>query len=154
MLLEEFGHAIDRRLNPGLDSAGDEGELFSDLVSGAVLSPEEYSRIIVEDDAGTLSLDGANVAVEFAAATVQSLAVTNSADGWYCTGEAIDVDVVFSGNENVSGTPYINIVVGSTTRKANYSGGTGSNTLTFSYTPVAGDSDSDGMPELAGGDFM
>ncbi|MFM8633402.1 MAG: hypothetical protein ACKOEX_01090, partial [Planctomycetia bacterium] len=38
VLLEEIGHAIDQRLNPGLDSTGDEGELFSDVVRGLQLS--------------------------------------------------------------------------------------------------------------------
>lgn len=46
---------------------------------------------------------------------------------------------------NVTGTPRIAVNVGGTTRYANYTAGTGTATLTFSYTMVAGDMDVDGV---------
>ncbi|MFM7035960.1 MAG: hypothetical protein ACKOYJ_12400, partial [Planctomycetia bacterium] len=75
VLLEEVGHAIDQRLNPGLDSAGDEGEWFSDVVRGLDLSNAELAAIEAEDDAGLLSINGTEVAVEFAI-TIPSSAYT------------------------------------------------------------------------------
>ena len=57
VLLEEIGHAIDQRLNPGVDSAGDEGELFSDFVRGIQLSDEEIAAIEAEDDTGLFSVN-------------------------------------------------------------------------------------------------
>jgi hypothetical protein len=40
VLLEEVGHRIDGLLNGSMDSAGDEGEIFSLLVNGSQLSPD------------------------------------------------------------------------------------------------------------------
>jgi hypothetical protein len=77
VLLEEIGHAIDQRLNPGLDSTGDEGEWFSDVVRGIQLSDEELTAIEAEDDSGLLSVAGQSVAVEMAASSV-SITTTNT----------------------------------------------------------------------------
>ena len=65
VLLEEYGHALDQQFNPGDDTAGDEGELFSRIVLGEQISNEELARLRNEDDHGTLNLDGVDVAVEF-----------------------------------------------------------------------------------------
>ena len=43
------------------------------------------------------------------------------------------------------GTPYINITIGSNTRQASYVSGSGTTTLTFQYTVVAGDSAQNGI---------
>ena len=67
VLLEEFGHAIDRRLNAAIDSPGDEGELFADRVEEAPLAAEELARILGEDDSGMVSIGGMTVPVEVAA---------------------------------------------------------------------------------------
>jgi gliding motility-associated-like protein len=67
--------------------------------------------------------------------------VTSSvADGTYKAGDLIPVNVVFSGVVNVSGIPTLSLNTGAT---ANYSGGTGTNTLTFNYTVAAGQSTAD-----------
>ncbi|MCP9817134.1 hypothetical protein KBY76_10735, partial [Synechococcus sp. GreenBA-s] len=63
-LLEEFGHAIDRRLNGGVDSPGDEGELFANLVTGATLTADQRSLIDAQVDSAVLTIEGAQVAVE------------------------------------------------------------------------------------------
>ncbi|MBU6240058.1 MAG: DUF2341 domain-containing protein, partial [Planctomycetes bacterium] len=63
-LLEEFGHALDARLNPGGDGRGDEGELFAAVVMGRNVSQEEREAIIAEDDHGFIAIDGVAVAVE------------------------------------------------------------------------------------------
>lgn len=46
---------------------------------------------------------------------------------------------------NVTGTPRIPVDVGGTTRYATYTSGTGTNTLTFTLSPQAGDVDLDGV---------
>ncbi len=66
-LLEEFGHALDRRLNGGTDSPGDEGQLFAAQLTGVVLSAEQRALIDAEDDTAVLMIDGVQVAVELAA---------------------------------------------------------------------------------------
>lgn len=45
----------------------------------------------------------------------------------------------------VAGAPTIRIVIGSTTRLARFSGGSGTSTLTFSYTIARKDRDTDGI---------
>ena len=61
ILLEELGHSFDHVLNSGVDSQGDEGEVFANLVlnTGADLAP-----ILQQDDHRVVTLDGVNVAVE------------------------------------------------------------------------------------------
>lgn len=63
-LLEEFGHAIDRRLNGGVDSPGDEGHLFAAQVTGVVLTADQRALIDAEDDTAVLMIEGAQVGVE------------------------------------------------------------------------------------------
>jgi hypothetical protein len=66
VLLEEIGHLLEHQLNPtaGYDTAGDEGELFSALVSGEKISSSERIRIDGEDDRATITVDGQEVEVE------------------------------------------------------------------------------------------
>ncbi|MEI8228196.1 MAG: peroxidase family protein, partial [Planctomycetota bacterium] len=81
VLFEELGHHIDVMLNGGLDSPGDEGELFSALVRGAAIGDVDMARILTEDDHGTLVVDGGNVAVEFATVSNATTAVTYTEAG-------------------------------------------------------------------------
>ena len=72
VLLEELGHDFDRRLNNGVDSQGDEGQLFASMVGDRVLSQEEQASIASEDDSGLLEIDGRNVPVEFATVNISN----------------------------------------------------------------------------------
>jgi len=64
-------------------------------------------------------------------------------DGSYKAGEAIDVTIKFSEAVNVTGTPKLTLETGTTNRTADYTSGTGSNTLTFTYTIQPGDTSAD-----------
>ncbi|MGZ6371456.1 MAG: choice-of-anchor D domain-containing protein, partial [Bdellovibrionota bacterium] len=64
------------------------------------------------------------------------------ADGSYGLGSPITVQVVFTGVVNVTGTPQLTLGLGGSP-VANYTSGSGSNTLVFSYTVGAGDSSAD-----------
>ncbi|MEB3331123.1 MAG: Ig-like domain-containing protein, partial [Synechococcaceae cyanobacterium] len=75
-LLEEYGHAIDQRLNKGtggtsLDSPGDEGQLFAALVTGVTLTDAQRELIAAENDSGVLWIEGRDVVVEMAAGSLQ-----------------------------------------------------------------------------------
>ncbi len=70
-------------------------------------------------------------------------------DSTYAIGDAISVKVTFDENVTVTGTPQLEIAVGANNRQANYASGSGSTELTFSYTVVAGDADSDGVSVAA-----
>jgi Bacterial Ig-like domain/Fibronectin type III domain len=70
--------------------------------------------------------------------------VTSSPNsGTLKVGDVVLVRVVFSEAVNVSGTPQLTLETGSTDRAVNYTSGSGTTTLTFSYTVQAGDVSSD-----------
>ena len=56
--LEEYGHALDTRLSQSLDSAGDEGELFANLITNAGLNADQIAAINTENDWGTVQVEG------------------------------------------------------------------------------------------------
>jgi hypothetical protein len=63
VILEEIGHAVDGRLNQS-DSLGDEGAIFSALVRGETLNPQQLGSLRAEDDTATVTLDGQVVEIE------------------------------------------------------------------------------------------
>ncbi|MGG6298273.1 hypothetical protein ACQ4M4_28240, partial [Leptolyngbya sp. AN02str] len=63
VLLEEVGHFVDDLINP-VDSAGDEGEIFSALVRGISLSGSELSALYTDNDQAVINLGGEEVTVE------------------------------------------------------------------------------------------
>jgi Bacterial Ig-like domain (group 1) len=83
------------------------------------------------------------VLVDTLAPTISSL--NAPASGTYLTGQNLDFTVNWSENVVVSGLPRLAIVIGSTTRYANYISGSNSSSLLFRYTVVTGDVDSDGI---------
>ena len=110
VVLEEYGHALDVRLNPGLESAGDEGELFANLLLGNELGAEERAAITAEDDSATLAIDGAQVSVEQAAIVITSTNTSTNLGLNYTTAQTISptkaaaISVTVSvGNSNNNG---------------------------------------------------
>jgi hypothetical protein len=57
---------VDAQINT-VDTQGDEGELFSDLVRGITPSATELSRIQSENDQAIITIEGQQVAIEMAA---------------------------------------------------------------------------------------
>ncbi|MHA8050258.1 cadherin domain-containing protein, partial [Aquirufa sp. ROCK-SH2] len=64
-IVEEFGHAIDQRLNAGKDSPGDEGERFAISTLGDLLSIEGRKALTIQQDNGTITIDGFILQVAF-----------------------------------------------------------------------------------------
>jgi Ca2+-binding RTX toxin-like protein len=64
MLVEEIGHRIDTLLNGAVDSAGDEGEIFSLLVNGAFVSAETLAALKVQNDHAVITVGGMSIKVE------------------------------------------------------------------------------------------
>jgi hypothetical protein len=80
------------------------------------------------------------------AAAVSSVSVPSA--GTYVAGMNLDFTVVYDSAITVSttgGTPYVNLVIGSTTVDASYLTGSGTRSLIFRYTVVSGMTDSDGI---------
>src|SRR5205814_3166348 len=87
---------------------------------------------------------GANKAlvIDTAAPTVSGVS-SSTADGSYKAGDPISVQVNFSENVTVTGTPQLTLETGATDEVVNYASGSGSSTLTFTYTVQAGDTSAD-----------
>ncbi|MFZ6770507.1 DUF4347 domain-containing protein, partial [Undibacterium sp. Di26W] len=70
--------------------------------------------------------------------------VTSSkTNGSYTVGEVITITISFSGAVDVTGTPQLLLETGTTDRTINYTGGTGTSILTFTYTVLSGDTSGD-----------
>lgn len=88
--------------------------------------------------------------------TVASVAVP--ANGTYAIGQHLDFGVTFSSAVTVTGTPRLGLTIGSQSRNADYSSGSGGTTLTFRYTIAEGDLDANGISlgslQLNGGSIL
>ena len=67
------------------------------------------------------------------------------ANGVYHTGDVLSFTVHYSEIVNITGTPALDVIIGSTTRQATFVSGSGSDALVFSYTVQNGDIDMDGI---------
>jgi trimeric autotransporter adhesin len=63
-LLEEVGHFVDDLINPGDDTPGDEGELFSATLMQLPLSSTDKQLINLEEDSGFVTIDNQEIAFE------------------------------------------------------------------------------------------
>ena len=83
--------------------------------------------------------------------TIESVAVTSNPgeDGGYAIGDEIQVGLTFSEAVAVTGAPQINLDVGGLSRTAEYSEGTTTTQLLFTYTVLSGDEDTDGIAVVA-----
>ena len=88
---------------------------------------------------------GAYIAGRSGGSIVQS---TNWASGVYRIGDDVQVTVTFSENVTVTGSPQLELAIGSNSRTAGYESTDGS-AVVFSYTVAVGDSDSDGIAVAA-----
>ncbi|MBS0618397.1 MAG: Ig-like domain-containing protein, partial [Spirochaetes bacterium] len=67
-----------------------------------------------------------------------------TSDGSYKAGDTVSIQVVFSENVTVTGTPQLTLATGTpATTAVNYVSGSGTNALTFTYTVAAGNSNAD-----------
>ncbi len=89
------------------------------------------------------------------APTISAISITSDprADQTYSAGDTIVATVTFSETVNVTGAPTLALTVGANIRQATYASGSGTNTLTFSYTVVGGDTDTNGV-SIAGGSII
>jgi len=71
--------------------------------------------------------------------------VSVPANGYYKAGNTLSFTVNFDENVVVTGTPTLPVTIGSTTVQANYTSGSGTSALTFTYTVIAGQNDMDGI---------
>ena len=85
------------------------------------------------------------------APTIESVAVTSDpgVDGGYAIGDEIQVGLTFSEAVTVTGAPQLTLDVGGRNRTAEYSEGSTTTRLLFTYTVASGDEDTDGIAVVA-----
>ena len=126
------------------------GDSSSDLdyASSDALSLSEGTIKDVANNAAVLTLPGpgaegslgANkaIVIDAVAPAVTNVSST-TADGTYGAGDVIDITITFSETLNVTGAPQLALETGEIDQIAIYSGGSGSNILSFRYNVQAGD---------------
>jgi hypothetical protein len=77
--------------------------------------------------------------------TSSEFSVTLPPDGWKKLGDVITISLNYPYEILVSGSPSINVQIGSTTRQFVYQSGSGTNTIHFNYTVTSLDEDTDGI---------
>ena len=70
---------------------------------------------------------------------------TAPASATYFNAQNVDITINFSENVTVTGSPSISLTVGSSSKTATYTSGSGTNSLVFRYVVANGDLDSDGI---------
>jgi ELWxxDGT repeat protein len=123
------------------------GDLDSDGI--AVASPIDLNGGTIKDTNGNDAVlsftapDTSGVLVDGVAPTITN--VTGPVAGTYIVGQILGFAVQFDDIVNVTGTPRLQLTIGSATRYATYVSGSGSASLLFRYTVQSGDLDSDGI---------
>jgi fibro-slime domain-containing protein/RHS repeat-associated protein len=91
VIIEEIGHYLDSKIHPNGDAAGDEGEIFSQLVRFVNISAEEYVTLINEDDHATIILNNHPTVIEQSVTTAYAIKAEKT--------------VSFNGSSDLDGNP-------------------------------------------------
>lgn len=99
------------------------------------------------DGAGTgpTCVNGTSDCVEFDGRVPYIVNIVPPTPGNYAAAQNLDYVVEFNKNVTITGSPYLALTIGSSTRQAAYSSGSGTRFITFRYTTVPGDVDTDGI---------
>lgn len=115
------------------------------LNSGTIRDLSNNNATLTLATPGAANSLGANkaIVIDTTAPTVTN--VTSSlADGSYTTGQAVSIQITFSENITVTGTPQLTLTTGTpATTAINFVNVTGGNTMNFTYTVAAGNTTSD-----------
>ena len=92
--------------------------------------------------AGNGNFTGQVYTIDRTAPTVTNV-TSSTANGSYTVGAVIPIQVTFSETVTVTGTPQLTLETGASDAVVNYTSGSGTNTLTFTYTVAAGHTSAD-----------
>ncbi|MES2941186.1 MAG: SwmB domain-containing protein, partial [Pseudomonadota bacterium] len=114
------------------------------LNGGTIKDLAGNTAVLTLASPGAANSLGANkaIVIDGIVPTVSGVTSTNL-DGLYQVGDVITIQVNFSETVNVTGTPQLTLETGTTDEVLNYAGGSGSSTLTFTYTVQEGDNTAD-----------
>jgi uncharacterized delta-60 repeat protein len=91
VFLEEYGHYLDVLLNR-LDTQGDEGEYFAQVVLGHLLSKSEISYLQTENDRATVTIDGVEMTIEMSSPVISWTRLLGTISSDYASALAIGND--------------------------------------------------------------
>ncbi len=114
-------------------------------LNGGTLVSDAGNNITI---AHALVADNAGYLVDTAAPTINNLAITSASGitgNQLNAGDVLSVTVTLTEATLVTGTPQLALVMGSTTVQASYASGSGSTALMFTYTVLAGQTDTNGI---------
>lgn len=129
--------------NGDMDSDGISASNSIDLNGGSITDVVGNDQTVFTYTVPTLT----GIHVDAEAPTVSS--VVSSTAKTFAIGETITFAVTYSETVTTTGTPTLSIRVGGATRTASYASGSGSATLNYTYTVVAGDEDTNGVESLS-----
>lgn len=114
------------------------------LNGGSIRDAASNNAVLTLASPGTANSLGANknLVIDGTAPSVASV-TSSTANGTYRIGDVISVQVNFSEVVTVSGTPQLTLETGATDRTITYASGSGTSTLSFSYTVVSGNASAD-----------
>src|SRR5262249_7412609 len=113
---------------------------FTNITSLEVTATSHSNKIVTMyfDDLKFSSIMGADTTPP----TITGV-TSSTANGSYKAGDTISLQVGFSEIVNITGTPQLTLETGTTDEVVNYASGSGTDTLTFTYTIQSGDTSSD-----------
>ncbi|MGP0172268.1 Ig-like domain-containing protein [Pseudomonas sp. NCHU5208] len=135
--------------------AAGNGEIYEVILNDAADAISGTFSGLFEGDRFNAAGNGTQLTTSYVGGTGNDLTLTaptaptvtsvssSTANDTYRIGDTIVVTVQFSSAVNVTGTPTLTLETGTTDRVLNYLSGSGSDTLSFSYTVQAGDSSAD-----------
>lgn len=148
------------------------GPVYANYVSGTGTSTLKFEYIVAigDEDSNGVNLDASvnfnssilkdqydNTAISYTLPTlnfpskiIQGIStrissVTLPANGTFGIGDHLDIILHYNQAVSITGTPRIQLTIGSELKYASYESGTGSQNIIFRYTIINGDSDLDGI---------
>ncbi len=111
------------------------------LNSGTIKDLAGNNATLTLASPGATNSLGANKGIIIASSVISLTSTSNN--GTYKIGDVIPIQINFSGNVIVSGTPQLTLETGSSDAVINYSSGSNSSSLIFNYTIASSDTSSD-----------
>ena len=139
----ESGASWEYSVNSGNSWTTGSGSSFTLLEGSYVKDAIQVRQTDAAGNTSVVSKHATGVTVDTTAPSVTNAEITST--GPYKAGAVIEVTVTYDEDVDVTGTPYLTLVVDSTDRRAEYQSGTGSTELVFRYTVGASETDGDGV---------
>jgi len=115
-----------------------------DANSGTIKDVAEHDANLTLPEVGSEdSLSGNKaIIIDTTAPTITNV-TSSTANGYYNAGDVISIQITFTEEVTVTGSPLLTLETGTTDENAIYASGSGASTLDFNYTVQAGDTTSD-----------